>query len=144
MKRLALLLIVILLLGCCAGCTETPDGGQDVLGVDEEEVQPSESTPIPGEFDEYIGTDYLCKDGNHQFVSEVMADTTCVDDGQILHICTLCGEGYVETVHATGHYVDPASCDLPATCIDCGATLDPALGHSVVNGTCTRCGEKVE
>ncbi len=143
MKKLALLLVMILLLGCCTGCGDRPEDGQNTLGTPTEEQIPQESVTVPYEFDEYIGTEYLCEDGNHQYTSEVIADVTCTEDGQILHICILCGEGYVETVYAAGHYADAATCDFPSTCIDCGATLESALGHTTANGTCTRCGEKI-
>lgn len=82
--------------------------------------------------------------------------TGCNNDGLIEHRCDRCGETYLESVSSLGHRAGPAaSCVQPQLCLDCGAVLQPAQGHSYQTVltpptcssmgyrtyTCARCGD---
>ena len=44
-------------------------------------------------------------------------------------------------IPATGHVWTEATCTEPKTCSKCGETEGQPLGHDIVNGVCTRCGD---
>ena len=56
--------------------------------------------------------------------------------------CTRPGCGITEG-SAKGHYWKAATCFNPKYCTGCGDEEGWALGHTTSNGTCTRCGQKV-
>ena len=84
---------------------------------------------------------------NHE---AVVIAPTCVEQGYTTHTCTNCGDTYKDTytdptgVHsydengkcscgALNHVHTPgadATCTEPQTCTECGAELNPALGHT--------------
>ena len=127
MKKIALLLAVLLLMGIFAGC------GKDRL-ADGENTEPTESVTVAGEFD------HMHADGEHIYVAEEIEVADCTHDGRILHICVICGEGFEEIVSSYGHEMDVASCLEGAYCANCGELLESPLGHLWDNGVCSRCG----
>lgn len=129
MKKIAFLLAILLLLGSTAGCKEKED---EALSA-----EPTESIPYEGEFD------HMHAPGEHVFVSEEIVVADCVNDGTILHICVICGEGVEETVAAYGHELDIPTCTDPGRCVQCGAITEKAMGHTTKKGVCDRCGETV-
>ena len=68
---------------------------------------------------------------------------TCVLEGFTTHICSLCGDEYMDTpTEPTGHVEGPeATCTEHQTCLLCGDIMTPAYGHSyedtVEHPTCT-------
>ena len=126
MRKLAMLLAVLLLFGMLAGCGKKEnEDGESLAG-------PTESVAYEGE---YIGH---APGENHVYEAEVLSDPDCVNDGQVLHMC-ICGEGYVETVKAFGHEIEPATCDRDGYCINCLAVVEKAMGHTTKHGICERC-----
>ncbi len=88
----------------------------------------------------------------HNYTAAVTAPT-CTEEGFTIYTCA-CGESYVaDKTAALGHDVQETT--VPATCTETGSvtktcsrcdykdvTEIPALGHSYVNGKCSRCGDK--
>ncbi len=88
----------------------------------------------------------------HQYTKLVTAPT-CTEEGYTTYTCT-CGESYVaDKTAALGHDIQETT--VAATCTETGSitktcsrcdykdvTEIPALGHSYVNGKCSRCGDK--
>ena len=90
----------------------------------------------------------------HKWSEVVTVEKTCTTDGSKTKTCTECGKVEVEIIPA-GHdwnegiiIVEPtckAEGSKVCACKVCGATQTvaiPALGHTYVNGVCTRCGVK--
>lgn len=64
---------------------------------------------------------------------------TCTENGEEEQVCS-CGEKKTQTIPATGHKWENATCTSPQKCLICGTTGELALGHNYVNGICQRCG----
>ena len=131
MKKIALFLAFVMLLGCFVGCSKNKENK-------EPSTEPTESIPYEGELD------HVHAPGEHVYVTEVLAEADCVNSGKILHICAVCGEGFEEIVDPYGHEFEPATCDRDGYCINCGIVLEKALGHSPLHGICERCRAVVE
>lgn len=130
MKRIAWLLVAVLLLGCFVGCKKA-DTEDNTLNA------PTESIPLEGEMDHIHGPD------DHLYQAETMEDADCVNGGRVVHICVICGEGFEEIVNPYGHVIEPATCDKPGYCDSCGAIVEKAMGHTTKNGICERCQEYI-
>ena len=126
MKKTALILAIALLLSCLAGCGRK--NGEETIS------ETQESIPVEGEFDHVHGPN------EHLYQADTMSEADCVNAGRIVHICVLCGEGFEETVEPYGHMIEPATCDQPGCCMNCGAVMEKPTGHTTKNGTCERCG----
>ncbi len=90
---------------------------------------------------EYLQVSVAC---NHNYKSTIVKET-CTEDGYTTHICTKCGDTYVDSiVKCVGHSWQNASCSSPRTCVICGVTDGDASGHSytsvVTAPTCTSSG----
>lgn len=131
MKKIALFLALVMLLGCFAGCGKNK-------GSEEPFSEPTESIPYEGEHD------HIHAPGEHMYVTEVMAEADCVNSGKILHICALCGDGFEEIVDAYGHELEGATCEKGAHCITCGTEVEEPMGHVPQNGICERCRAVIE
>lgn len=88
---------------------------------------------------------------------EVDTLPTCTSEGRESVHCTICGgsdsstsRSIAKLAHNSVTTSTEASCTAPATsvtrCAVCGysetVTVSPALGHSYVNGSCSRCGDR--
>jgi len=74
-----------------------------------------------------------------------IADASCKSEGVLEHHCKRCEEKYLEAISAKGHNPGPAAtCTDPQLCKDCGAVLNPPIGHSYKSETtaptCTEMG----
>ena len=77
---------------------------------------------------------------SHSYAAEVVSPT-CTTQGYTRYHCVNCGDSYTgDTVPVSGHDWQAASCFDPMYCGVCGNVQGQALGHNVVNGSCTRCG----
>ena len=89
---------------------------------------------------------------SHEWSEAVTKEATCTEDGAKICTCTVCGKTSSEVIPA-GHkwtvqtVTKEATCTEPGketrTCSVCGISQDfdtPVLGHSFVDGICTRCG----
>lgn len=125
MKKIAVILAFVMLVGCFAGC-----------GAKVEEDTPSaptESIPVEGELD------HVHAPNEHVYQVEVMQEADCVNSGRVIHMCIVCGEGFEEVVDPYGHEIGPATCDQPGCCANCGIVVEKPMGHTVNNGICERC-----
>ena len=153
MKKIALLLAIVMLIGCMAGCAKdnkeddvavTPTSasgettGQNVNPDANENADASE--PYAGEL---IGSE-SCVGPEHKMTSVVEQETDCESYGHILHTCSLCGWSYQEQVEPLGHDYSPASCEFDAYCNRCQAVVEPATGHTTTNGLCEKCGAWID
>ncbi|TCL59341.1 beta-N-acetylglucosaminidase [Kineothrix alysoides] len=108
---------------------------------------------------------YLCSCGDtytedipalgHSYTSTVTKEATAAETGIRTYTCIRCGDSYTEIIAklpASHTHSYTSSVTKAATCTEngtktytcsCGSTYTediPALGHNMVNGTCTRCG----
>lgn len=74
----------------------------------------------------------------HEYTLKSETAASCEKDGKKEYVCD-CGDSYSEPVKATGHSYSSATCKKPKTCSICNKTNGAALGHSVVDGKCSRC-----
>ena len=92
----------------------------------------------------------------HDWSESVTVEKTCETDGEITRTCNDCGETETEVIPAghtwlDGTVITEPTCTEPGTkevaCSVCGASetqeID-VLGHTFVNGRCTRCGAGIE
>ena len=89
----------------------------------------------------------------HEWAEIELIKPTCSEDGKLVKECTACGAVETEVLPAghawdEGIYTVEPTCTEPGkktcTCEGCGAVEEfevPALGHTFVNGVCTRCGK---
>ncbi len=88
----------------------------------------------------------------HNFVNEIITEATCTTVGVEQKTCTRCGELEIYYIEAPGHkyssVVTPPTCTeygyTTYTCLNCGDSYTwerefPA--HTIVNGSCSVCGE---
>ena len=73
---------------------------------------------------------------NYYWDVQVVEYANCVTNGLINYICS-CGACRPETLDATGHDWNAATCTSAKTCKVCGATEGAATGHSWNAATCT-------
>jgi hypothetical protein len=84
----------------------------------------------------------------HTFTSEITAEATCEEEGEITYTCSLCDLSYTEVLEITDHAYIEASCVDPLFCTYCGNVWGEALGHDYTDATCTmasvctRCGDQ--
>ncbi len=108
---------------------------------------------------------YTCSCGNtytedvpalgHSYTSKVTKEATAAETGIRTYTCIRCGDSYTEIIAklpASHTHSYTSSVTKVAACTEngiktytcsCGSTYTediPALGHNMVNGTCTRCG----
>jgi hypothetical protein len=108
---------------------------------------------------------YLCSCGDtytedvpalgHSYTSKVTKEATATETGIRTYTCIRCGDSYTEIIAklpASHTHSYTSSVTKAAACTEngiktytcsCGSTYTediPALGHNMVNGTCTRCG----
>lgn len=62
--------------------------------------------------------------------AQVISVATCTEDGQMLAVCTVCGEDVLFVQDALGHDYE-----------DVSVSVEDKPGHSQVTPTCTRCGQ---
>lgn len=74
----------------------------------------------------------------HEYTLKSETAATCEKDGKKEYVCD-CGDSYSETTKATGHSYTGGSCTQPSQCSSCKKSSGVALGHSVVDGICSRC-----
>ena len=92
----------------------------------------------------------------HDWSESVTVEKTCETDGEITRTCNDCGETETEVIPAghtwlDGMVITEPTCTEPGTkevtCSACGTVetqeID-VLGHTFVNGRCTRCGAGIE
>ncbi len=88
----------------------------------------------------------------HQWGDVVTIDKTCTTDGSVTKVCAVCALAFIEIIPAGHNWNEGEQTLAPTckevgaktcTCADCGAVEEfeiPVLGHSYVDGVCTRCG----
>ena len=88
----------------------------------------------------------------HDWSEDIVVEATCTTDGSITHTCNACGEGETVIIPAAhtwdeGTVITEATCTeaglKACTCTVCGEYAEieiPVLGHTFVDGFCTRCG----
>lgn len=148
MRKLVCLLAALALLLCFTACAaqDLPQDSQQ-SGTTQESVEDTTSGSTDATTDSKpnnskgptIAMDSPCYLDGHTYTSEVLVDASCTEGGRTMHICTVCGEGYVEEVPSLGHEALPASCVEPSTCAQCGEYLDDPTGH-VGTDSCEICG----
>lgn len=97
----------------------------------------------------------------HSYTATTVAPN-CVENGYVLHVCSLCGDSYKENLagspalgHAYGEWevIVEASCDREGistrNCTRCGAADTKTVAASThvdsdYSGECDRCGEEME
>lgn len=70
---------------------------------------------------------------------KTVVSASCTSTGRKERTCNVCGNKETQTISVTSHSYKSATCNEPATCKNCGVTTGTALGHNIVNGSCTRC-----
>jgi len=100
-----------------------------------------------------------CEELGHEYVDELLTASTCSEGGETNHICSRCGDAYIESVPAAGHtYSDEvlkvASCteegEVKRTCSVCGDEVIESIkliAHDYVEkktmeATCDKAGER--
>ncbi len=69
---------------------------------------------------------------------QITKEATCFENGKKIQSCN-CGNTKSETIYATGHDWQDATCTAPRTCKNCGQTSGSTIAHNYVNSVCTSC-----
>lgn len=89
----------------------------------------------------------------HNYNFEIVKQSNCTDKGEKRYTCSRCGNYYTEEIAPLGHNYSTNTVDPTCTqdgyttykCYRCNYSyqgdVKSALGHSYVNGVCTRCNE---
>ena len=81
-----------------------------------------------------------CQQHEHAYGEWVVTTaSTCTTEGTETRTCE-CGDTQTQTVSATGHQWNDATCSKPKTCGACDATEGSAIDHNYAEGACTMCG----
>ena len=90
--------------------------------------------------EETLKTESIKSVGEHNYKSELTTEASCTTEGVKTFTCSACADTYTETIPATGHSWEAATCTAPKTCSTCYTTSGSELGHSKgSDGYCTRC-----
>lgn len=81
---------------------------------------------------------YINPTGEHTYVSEVIKEASCNENGTMRYTCTVCGNTYDETIEASHFFytetVKYADCDedgiMRYTCERCGYSYEDKIDHS--------------
>ena len=86
-----------------------------------------------------IGDVSIC---THNFQPGIYQAPTCTQSGYQSYQCTKCGYVQQQVSLPLSHSYTEATCTSAQRCVFCGNTQGSSMGHSFVNGACSRCGEK--
>ena len=87
--------------------------------------------PYTFDFDVKLIAQYVEAECDHNYVASVTTKATCTTDGVRTYTCSVCGEGYNETIAKTGHSYTEFLSDGNATCTEDGtksASCDNGCG----------------
>ena len=135
MKKIAILLALLMLLGCFAACgnEETNEETGTAAAAGEQKTNQN----VEAEAD-------ICpesEDGKHQYEEELAAEATCTVPGLMMYTCIACNSSTTAEIPAVGHQGTGASCDEPSVCTVCGEVAEDAWGHvDDGSGICKNCG----
>ena len=138
MKKIALLLALLMIVGCFAAC-----GGD---GEKNNATEPAAGGNAAGENGTDAGTAEdleFCPssdEGKHLYSEELAGEPSCELPGLMLYTCTACGYSTSQEIPALGHQGTGASCEEPSICSVCGEVEEDAWGHESENGICKNCG----
>ena len=145
MKKIALLLALLLIIGCFAACggdgekneATEPAANNGGAAVQQQGTQPIKS----GEEDLEVCP--ASDDNKHHYKEEVAGEPTCALPGLLICTCTECNFSINQEIPALGHQGTGASCEEPSICTVCGEVAEDAWGHEPESGICKYCGEFV-
>lgn len=75
----------------------------------------------------------------HSYSKTVEKPSSCKEEGLAKFTCN-CGDTYTESITKSEHSYSKATCTKPKTCSTCGDTQGTSLGHTIIDGVCSKCG----
>lgn len=145
--------------GTCTVCSITREAGDHSVSFTSTDIQMHsgicDSCGATVTQKHYYGGDEFCDDCGYEHTHSLThipaKDATCTTTGNVEYwSCSACGMTFSDEAGTTeiteivipenGHSWNEATCITPKTCSVCGETEGEALGHNMVDGTCTRCG----
>ena len=139
MKKLALLLALLMIVGCFAAC----GGDNDTNGTTDPAAVGGNGAQQNGTGTGEEADPEACPssdDGKHQYSEEIAGEPSCELPGLVLYTCGVCGYSKSQDIPALGHQGTGASCEEPSICSVCGEVAENAWGHESENGICKNCG----
>lgn len=143
MKKLALLLALLMIVGCfaaCGGDSKKPTATEPAANNGGAAAQ--QQKPNGGSGEEDVESCPNSADGKHQFKEEVAGEPDCTQPGLIIATCEYCNFSTNKEIPALGHQGTGASCLEPSICTVCGEIAEEAWGHDFESGICKNCGEE--
>lgn len=136
MKKIALLMALVMVVGCLWACGEDPNQkAKDTLDGIFNNANPGNiANGNNGGAEDPTATTEA-----HKFEEKILEEPDCYSAGSRLMTCSDCGLEVTEEIPALGHDITDASCTEPGVCSRCGE-MSPALGHIDQNGVCGNCG----
>lgn len=140
MKKIALLLALLMIVGCFAACGEDSEknSATDPAAATGGAAGQENTNPEAGEVD--LEACPSSDDGKHHYTEEVAGEPSCALPGLVICTCNDCGYSTTREIPALGHQGTGASCEEPSVCIVCGEVAEEAWGHEPDGGVCKNCG----
>ena len=142
MKKIALLLALLMIIGCFAACGGDGEKNEETApaAVGDATGQQQKPDASSGEEEEVCPNS---DDGKHHYTEELAGEPTCTQPGLMLYTCNDCEFSISKDIPALGHQGTGASCEEPSICTVCGEVAEDAWGHEPESGICKYCGEFV-
>ena len=76
----------------------------------------------------------------HEYILTTQTAPTCTEPGLAVSVCQ-CGAAETSNIDPIGHDYADGSCKKAPVCKHCGQEGEPALGHTLVDCVCSKCGK---
>ncbi len=85
-------------------------GRKYTQSIDNDFMEESEYTVTSASGNDYVPDKGYSTLAGHDYISGIIKEATCQENGKLINTCSKCGDTYTETISATGHTFDGSKC----------------------------------